>query len=86
MEIEERAVVLGISIDTAGKDAEIREDEISHLRGKYPAPKQEMIQLSVQIALPGRIPLGPGEGGAWGEGAQKPCGCLMLLDIPSMMR
>lgn len=78
MEIEERAVVLGISIDTAGKDAEIREDEISHLRGKYPAPQQEMIQLSVQIALPGRIPLGPGEGGASGEGAQE---TVWVLDV-----
>ena len=36
MEIEERAVVLGISIDTADKGAEIREDEISHLRGNIP--------------------------------------------------
>ncbi|SEM53349.1 germination protein, Ger(x)C family [Paenibacillus sp. cl141a] len=78
MEIEERAVVLGISIDTAGKNVEIREDEISHLRGKYPAPKQEMIQLSVQIALPGRIPLGPGEGGASGEGAQE---TVWVLDV-----
>lgn len=78
MEIEERAVVLGISIDTAGKNAEIREDEISHLRGKYPAPQQEMIQLSVQIALPGRIPLGPGEGGASGEGAQE---TVWVLDV-----
>lgn len=78
MEIEERAVVLGISIDTADKDAEAREDEISHLRGKYPAPKQELIQLSVQIALPGRIPLGPGEGGGSGEGEQE---TVWVLDV-----
>ncbi|WP_251035874.1 Ger(x)C family spore germination protein [Paenibacillus sp. ISL-20] len=78
MEIEERAVVLGISIDTADKDAEAREDEISHLRGKYPAPKQELIQLSVQIALPGRIPLGPGEGGGSGESEQE---TVWVLDV-----
>ncbi|OME92088.1 MULTISPECIES: Ger(x)C family spore germination protein [Paenibacillus] len=78
MEIEERAVVLGISIDRADKDAEAREDEISHLRGKYPAPKQELIQLSVQIALPGRIPLGPGEGGGSGEGEQE---TVWVLDV-----
>ena len=37
-----------------------------------------MIQLSVQIALPGRIPLGPGEGGASGEGAQE---TVWVLDV-----
>lgn len=63
MELEERAVVLGISVDTAGPEAAQQEDEISHLRGKYPVPPQDMIRVSVQIALPGQIPLGPGEGG-----------------------
>ncbi|EHB62499.1 Ger(x)C family spore germination protein [Paenibacillus lactis] len=71
MELEERAVVLGISIDTAGPDAAKKEDEVSHLMGKYPAPKQSMIQLSVQIALPGRIPLGPGESGGSSDGGGK---------------
>ncbi|WP_338012199.1 Ger(x)C family spore germination protein [Paenibacillus beijingensis] len=67
LEIEDRAVVLGISIDVAEKEAENKEDEIAHLRGSFPAPDKEMIRVAVQIALPGKIPLGPGEGGSGGS-------------------
>ncbi|QRG65872.1 Ger(x)C family spore germination protein [Brevibacillus choshinensis] len=63
LEIEERAVVLGISVDAAGPEAEKQEREVSHIRGKFPVPKKEMIRVAAQIGLPGRIPLGPGEGG-----------------------
>ncbi|MFX3636576.1 MAG: Ger(x)C family spore germination protein [Candidatus Pristimantibacillus sp.] len=64
LEIEERAVVLGVSIDIADTEkAEQEEDEISHMRGTVPAPQTGMIRVAVQIALPGRIPLGPGESG-----------------------
>ncbi|CAH0119489.1 MULTISPECIES: Ger(x)C family spore germination protein [unclassified Paenibacillus] len=62
LEIEERAVVLGISVDSAEGEHE-KEQEITHLRGKFPAPKQELIRVAVQIALPGKIPLGPGQAG-----------------------
>ncbi|ALS26617.1 spore gernimation protein GerC [Paenibacillus sp. 32O-W] len=62
LEIEERAVVLGISVDVAEPVAREKEDEVSHL-GAYPPPKMDMIKVAAQIALPGRIPLGPGEGG-----------------------
>ncbi|QNK55913.1 Ger(x)C family spore germination protein [Paenibacillus sp. PAMC21692] len=63
LEIEERAVILGISIDLAKPGAEKEEEEVSHLRGSFPTPEGAMIRLAAQIALPGRIPLGPGEGG-----------------------
>lgn len=63
LEIEERAVVLGISVDTAGPEAKKEEDEVSHLTGAYPSPDPNLLRVAVQIALPGRIPLGPGEGG-----------------------
>ena len=64
LEIEERAVVLGVSIDTVDSEkAEQTEDEVSHLRGTIPAPEKGMLRVAVQIALPGRIPLGPGESG-----------------------
>lgn len=70
LEIEDRAVVLGISIDAAGPEAEKKEGEVTHLHGKFPEPHTDMIRLAVQIALPGRIPLGPGEnGGGGGESA-----------------
>lgn len=66
LEIEERAVVLGISIDTAKPEEGKEEEEVSHLQGKFPAPKKDLIRVAVQIALPGRIPLGPGESGSGG--------------------
>lgn len=68
LEIEERAVVLGISVDVAEPGAEKKEDEVSHIRGKFPVPRKEMFRVAVQIALPGRIPLGPGEGGGGANG------------------
>lgn len=69
LEIEERAVVLGISVDEAEPEAEQEEDEVSHIKGGFPAPQKEMIRVTVQIAIPGRIPLGPGESGGGGSGS-----------------
>lgn len=69
LEIEERAVVLGISIDLAESGAEQEEEEVSHLRGSFSTPEEAMIRIAAQIALPGRIPLGPGEGGGGNEGS-----------------
>ncbi|CAM4439190.1 spore germination protein KC [Paenibacillus endophyticus] len=69
LEIEERAVVLGVSIDAVSSDdANEEEDEVSHISGSIPAPSKGMVRVAVQIALPGRIPLGPGEGGG-GKGS-----------------
>ncbi|MBL0386219.1 Ger(x)C family spore germination protein [Tumebacillus sp. ITR2] len=74
LEIEERANVLGISIDVEGKQAEHEEGEISHLKGRFPTPTNKMVRITAQIAVPGRIPLGPGGGatGGGGSGDQKP--------------
>lgn len=71
LEIEERSVVLGISVDVAEEEAEQEEDEVSHLQGKFPAPEKDMIRVAAQIALPGRIPLGPGESGGGGQGSDQ---------------
>jgi spore germination protein KC len=70
VEIEERAVVLGIAIDTADEEAEKEEEDVSHLTGRFPPPGKGMIRLTAQIAVPGRIPLGPGEGGGGGGGGK----------------
>ncbi|CAM3435825.1 Ger(x)C family spore germination protein [Paenibacillus lupini] len=80
LEIEERAVVLGVSIDTVDTEqAEEEEDEISHIRGTIPAPKKGMMRVAVQIALPGRIPLGPGESGG---GAKNSAGeTVWVIDV-----
>ncbi|WP_372631281.1 Ger(x)C family spore germination protein [Cohnella sp.] len=71
LEIEERAVVLGISVDTAPPGAAKREGEISHTAEGFPVPDVHMIRVSVQIALPGKIPLGPGESGGGGKGSEQ---------------
>lgn len=78
LEIEERAVVLGISVDTAAKADEAKEDEISHLSGAFPAPEPNLIRVAVQIALPGRIPLGPGEGGGGKGGSES---TVWVIDV-----
>ncbi|MEK3916719.1 Ger(x)C family spore germination protein [Paenibacillus sp. FSL H7-0331] len=68
MEIEERAVVLGISVDEAVDKQD--ESEVTHIKSAFPKPPRSMIQVTVQIAVPGRIPLGPGESS--GTGKNKP--------------
>jgi spore germination protein KC len=68
LDIEKRAIILGISIDKAEDKEEGEEEYISHLPGKFPAPENNMIKLSAQIAVPGKIPLGPQSGG----GEEKP--------------
>lgn len=62
--------MLGVSIDTVDtEEAEQEEDEVSHVHGTLPAPRKGMVRVAVQIALPGRIPLGPGESGGGGKGS-----------------
>ncbi|MDQ1910589.1 Ger(x)C family spore germination protein [Paenibacillus sp. GD4] len=67
-EIEERAVVLGIGIDKASEEDMKKESEISHMKGRFGAPEAKPIRVTIQIAVPGRIPLGPGSGGEGGKG------------------
>lgn len=68
-EIEDRANVLGISIDPVSKREKKAIGEITHLTNDMSITEKNMISVSVQIALPGRIPLGPGESG--GESSSK---------------
>jgi spore germination protein KC len=64
LEIEERAVVLGIAVDAIGSEDIGNGNEVTHLQSAFPHPgNQRRIRITVQIAVPGRIPLGPGEGG-----------------------
>lgn len=60
--------MLGISVDTAAEEDAKEEDQVSHLRNSFPVPEKDLIRVAVQIALPGRIPLGPGEAGG-GKGS-----------------
>jgi spore germination protein KC len=61
VEIEDRALVLGLSIDKVSAEEAQKEEKVTHLSNDdLPA---EMISVTAQIAVPGRVPLGPGTGG-----------------------
>lgn len=85
LEIEDRAIVLGISVDAVDPGAAKEEEQVSHLRDKFPAPEKGMIRVAAQIALPGKIPLGPGESGTGGRGRKRRFGSLMWWVILLMM-
>ncbi|WP_188206396.1 Ger(x)C family spore germination protein [Alkalibacillus aidingensis] len=70
-EIEERAIILGIGIDYLTKEEEesFTESEVTHPEQGFPIDTQR-IKLTVQIAVPGRIPLGP-SGGSGGTSEEK---------------
>jgi spore germination protein KC len=70
LDIEERAVILGIGIDKAEPGKAEEEGQITHLKD-YPRTKNGMVHITAQIAVPGRIPLGPSEGGGGGGGGQQ---------------
>ncbi|MEK5441288.1 MULTISPECIES: Ger(x)C family spore germination protein [unclassified Fredinandcohnia] len=63
-DIEQRATVLGISIDKVDDADGADLAQITGLGNQFPKPKEGLIRLSAQIAVPGRIPLGPQTGGA----------------------
>ena len=62
VEIENRALVLGLAIDEAPPDTAKLEPVVSHQKNE-PLPKK-MLRVTAQIAVPGRVPLGPSTGGA----------------------
>ncbi|CAM4013076.1 Ger(x)C family spore germination protein [Lederbergia lenta] len=66
LDIEKRATVLGLAIDKIDSDS-LNEDHITHFPNTLPNSDQEMIRLTAQISVPGRIPLGPQSGGGGGE-------------------
>jgi spore germination protein KC len=73
MEIEERAVILGIAVDLADKsDSENETSEVTHLEKNFPKPLKNLVKVTVQIAVPGRIPLGTSEGGGTSSGKGSP--------------
>ncbi len=75
LEIEERAVVLAIAIDVAepeqvGDQSMVKGPE-SSAGSRIPVPHGKTVRVTAQIAVPGRIPLGPGgsSGGGGGGGS-----------------
>lgn len=72
IEIEDRALILGIGIDEAEEGASSTEDLTTHSREEAAPLDNRMIRLTAQIAVPGRIPLGPGGNGGSAEGKEEP--------------
>jgi spore germination protein KC len=62
-EIDKRANILAIGIDKANSIDRKQEDDIAHTKSHFSIPNKEMIKLTAQIAVPGKIPLGPEQGG-----------------------
>ncbi|WP_178022070.1 Ger(x)C family spore germination protein [uncultured Paenibacillus sp.] len=68
VEIENRALVLGLAIDEAPPESVKLETAATHQKND-PLPRK-MLRLTAQIAVPGRVPLGP-SGGGMGSGGEK---------------
>ncbi|MCY0896265.1 MAG: Ger(x)C family spore germination protein [Alicyclobacillaceae bacterium] len=60
LEIEDRGTILGMSIDRA------KEPVTSAITGKAAKSEVDGYDIAAQVAIPGRIPLGPGEGTSGG--------------------
>ncbi|MFB5191958.1 Ger(x)C family spore germination protein [Alicyclobacillus fastidiosus] len=65
LEIEDRGTILGLAIDPI--EGEMGEG----ITGPYAKSDLKGYRLTAQVAIPGRIPLGPGEGST-GGGVQRP--------------
>ncbi|MFD1425432.1 spore germination protein KC [Kroppenstedtia sanguinis] len=71
IEVEDRAVVLAMAIDPVKDDEQFQDEEVTHERGQE--PRGGKIRVTMQIAVPGRLPLGPSDGGGQGgAGETKP--------------
>jgi spore germination protein KC len=68
-ELEERANILGLAVDIAEEQDIKEEPEVTHRSGQFPDEEMDYIKVTAQIALPGKIKLGPEGGG--GEGSSK---------------
>lgn len=69
LQIEERGLVLGLAIDPAPPESETHEIKSTHLSENLP---KRMLKVTAQIAVPGRVPLGPGSGSEGGSKNQNP--------------
>ncbi|AIQ39782.1 Ger(x)C family spore germination protein [Paenibacillus sp. FSL R7-0312] len=79
VEIEDRALVLGLSIDKVKAEVAEKEDKVTHMdNDSLPA---EYISVTAQIAVPGRVPLGPSSGGGSSEGSSNPLWVVHVYGI-----
>lgn len=68
-ELEERANILGIAVDYADESTEdFTIPEVSHLKGKFPGNNKKLYKITAQLAVPGKIKLGPEGDSSGGSG------------------
>ncbi|NUU59293.1 Ger(x)C family spore germination protein [Paenibacillus agri] len=78
LEIEDRALVLGLSIDKVAEGTHPEDDQVTHLKDTIKLP---MIRVTAQIAVPGRVPLGPSSGESGGTGSQNPVWVVQVYGL-----
>jgi spore germination protein KC len=71
LEIEERAMILGVAIDKAPAKEIEKPRNITFIGQNVPETEAPALRITIQLAVPGRIPLGPSEGGGGSKG-EKP--------------
>lgn len=76
LDIESRANILGIAIDKATIEEVTKENPITHAEPTLTFEHMQPIRLTVQIAIPGRLPLGTG--GEQGGGGKE---TVMVLEV-----
>lgn len=62
LEIENRALILGLAIDEPSPEESGTEEEITYER--HNKPKKDQYLITAQVAVPGRVPLGPSNSGS----------------------
>jgi spore germination protein KC len=72
LEIETRAVILAIGIDEATPVEAEERSNATHLTKDFHGTTSELLHITVQIAVPGRIPLGPGQSSGQTSSIQNP--------------
>jgi spore germination protein KC len=72
LEIEERALILGVAIDMAPESEVSKPRNKTFIGEQVPITNSPMLRVTVQIAVPGRIPLGSSESGGGAGTGNKP--------------
>lgn len=72
LEIEERAIILGVSIDKAPAEEVNKPTNRTFVGERVPVTNSPSLRVTVQIAVPGRIPLGSSESGGGAGTGNKP--------------
>jgi spore germination protein KC len=69
-ELEDRANILGLAVDLASEEDLADEPEVAHKQGQFHRKERDtFFKVTAQIAVPGKIKLGPEGGG--GQGSDK---------------